>query len=274
LPHAQKLAERFAGDERVRVVAVATAFEKEEYPFMADEEKIKARLKQDGQTFPVMRDKDEKTVRILGLQGSYGTPLTLVLDAEGIVRWHGFNATEATAKAVDETVDSLLASFFVPVIPDLAAPLRDYDKGAYGRAYKAAQRLIADERTEESLRTQAQLVIAHVDAAVPRLTAQAQAKRTAGHPAAADEALAHLVKAFKETPGAAEAEAQWKALKADAAFQKELKLEKELDKQLARLEKDRERNAKSVAKKLDGLLEDATGTPLETRVREARAALD
>ena len=64
LPHAQKSLERFRGDDRVAVVAICTAFEKDKYPWMADEEGVKKRLKQEGWTFPVMRDREEKTVRI------------------------------------------------------------------------------------------------------------------------------------------------------------------------------------------------------------------
>ena len=50
LPEAEKIHKLYADDERVRVVAVATAFEKEQYPWMADEDKIRARLKAEGWT--------------------------------------------------------------------------------------------------------------------------------------------------------------------------------------------------------------------------------
>ena len=78
LPHAQKLFEKHAGDGRVRIVAVATAFEKAHYPWMADESKIVGRLRSEGWKFPVMRDKDEQSVRKVGMGGRYGTPMTVV----------------------------------------------------------------------------------------------------------------------------------------------------------------------------------------------------
>ena len=75
--------ERFKDDERVRVVAVATAFEKSQYPWMADEKKIREALKQQGLEFPVMRDEEEKSVHLVGVGNRYGTPMTLVLDPDG-----------------------------------------------------------------------------------------------------------------------------------------------------------------------------------------------
>ncbi|GEM_PF-4397332 len=108
LPAAQKMHEEYRDDTRLRVLAIATAFEKAQYPVMADEDKIKGALKQAGYTFPVMRDKDEESVKILRFAGTYGTPMTVVVDAEGVVRWHGFNASPESVKEIHDLVAKLL----------------------------------------------------------------------------------------------------------------------------------------------------------------------
>ena len=108
LPEAQKLFAQYEGDDRVRVVAVATAFEKDQYPWMADEDRIRARFKSEGWKFPVMRDPDEKIIHKFGFGGRAGTPTTIVIDREGIVRWHGFNTNRKTADQVAATVEELL----------------------------------------------------------------------------------------------------------------------------------------------------------------------
>ena len=235
-------------------------------------------MKQEGLEFPVMRDKDEQTVKIVGMGGSYGTPLTIVLDADGIVRWHGFNATAETAAQVDAVLEELLASFFVAQIPDLLRDLSDYAKGKYASAYKKARRFLADDGASETLKAQSQRVIDNIDAAVERQRVQAEQKRARGRPSAAQDTLDQALTAFKGTPKAEELVALQKAWKTDKAFKAERKAEKELEKVMAKFAKDlpkgRARAAKSARKKLEKLLEVCAGGPLEARVRKALAALD
>ena len=271
LPHAQRLHERFAGDERVRVVAVATAFEKEEYPWMADEAQIRRTLEQKGWTFPVMRDTDaEQIVRTLTLNGRTGTPMTLVVDAAGIVRWHAFNGTDDTARSVDETVERLLESFYVPALPNLDPRLASYAKGNYGPAYKAARRALDDADTAEELKAQAETVLAHLEAGVTRLVEESAGKRERGFPAAAQEKLEAAVKIFRGVPRAADADQALRALKGDAAFRTELKAEKELEKVLTKLAVPDAKRA-PLAKKLQKLADTYGETPVGPRIEAARA---
>lgn len=226
LPHAQKLYEAHGKDERVRIVAVATAFEKEEYPWMADEQQIKAALDKKGWTFPVMRDAEEQSVRIVGMGNSYGTPMTLVLDAEGTVRWHGFNATHETATSVAKTLDRLLESFWVPTIPDLPRALSDYAKGGYGKAWTAAQRILATDGAPDDDTAAATRVVENLTAGVERFLARSAAALDAGRPA---EAMASLEEAEDVFGAAAQAaKARRVELRTDDAFKKELAGEKRL----------------------------------------------
>jgi len=259
LPHAQKLFERHGEDERVRVVAVATAFEKDKYPFMGDEAQIKARLAQEGWRFPVMRDMDEKSVRIVGMGNSYGTPMTVVLDGEGVVRWHGFNATPETSASVAAKVDELLASFFVPAIKDLPRELADYAKGNYEKAWRAAQRIVGADGKDAELVEAAERVVENLSTGVGRFLAKSDAAVEAGRPA---KALAHLEEAEKIFGAAAgEAKQRRSALKTDPAVKMELAGEK----RLAALEADAA-TPKARAKSLLGRVKSLQKTHGETRL--------
>lgn len=239
LPHAQKLSERFRGDDRVAVVAICTAFEKDKYPWMADEDGVKKRLKQEGWTFPVMRDRDEKSVRILGFNGRYGTPTTLVLDGAGTVRWHGFNTSDKTAGQVDATVEELLASFWVSPIADLDPRFKAYEKGDYGKAWALAQRLLTSDSTKPAMQEQAQRVVDNIETGMKRLVAGAREKRTAGEPAAAKAKLDEAQRVFKGCgPSLKELATAWRK---DRAFTQELRLEK----QIAKLEAKAAKSAKA-----------------------------
>ncbi|MEZ6196125.1 MAG: TlpA disulfide reductase family protein [Planctomycetota bacterium] len=228
LPHAQKLFERFRGDERVAVVAIATAFEKEQYPWMADEAGIKKRLESEKWTFPVMRDAEEKSVKILGFGGSYGTPTTVVLDAEGTVRWHDFNATAETAGQVDATVEALLASFFVAAIPDLSPRLASYEKGDYGKAWALASKLADSDQTEAELAAQCRLVLANIETGTKRMVDRAKQRREEGYPGEAKEKLDEAARVFKGCGDTvSDLQAEWRR---DRAFAEELRLEKSVAK--------------------------------------------
>ncbi len=269
LPHAQKLYERFAGDDRVRIVAVATAFEKEEYPWMADEAKIRQALKQNGWEFPVMRDiEEEQIVRVLTLGRRTGTPMTLVVDTEGVVRWHDFNGTAETAKTVDETVERLLESFYVPAIEDLDPKLSAYAKGKYGTAWKAAKRIVDTDDVPDPLRAQAEAVLSNLDAGIARQITASTTRRERGFPIEALQNLEAAVKMFRGVPTVKDAEAAVSALKRDRDFAMEQKIEKELEKILRKLA-DPDAKRSPLAKKLTKLLENHRETPLGPRIQEA-----
>ncbi|MFQ5844186.1 MAG: peroxiredoxin family protein [Planctomycetota bacterium] len=273
LPHAQKLYERFQRDGRVRVVAVATAFEKEQWPWMADEDKIRQALRQKGWEFPVMRDEEEQTVRILGLRGTYGTPMTLVVDPFGVVRWHNFNGTARTARQVEETVDELLESFYVPPIDGLLPKLKAYAQGRYGAAYKRASAVLEAEDPPEELREQARRVLSNLEAGVKRLVEESAVRRRRGHPGAALDRLQKAVMLFEGVPQAGAAARKLKELKADWAFKKERRAEQALDKVLARLAKPNA-SRKSAQKKLRRMLASYEDTPLARRIAAALRALE
>ncbi len=264
LPRAQKLYEKYKGDERVSVVAVATAFEKDQYPWMADEEKILSALRQNKWEFPVMRDKDEASVRIVGLKGTYGTPMTLVIDPGGIVRWHDFNGTAETADAVDATVDRLLESFYVAPIADLDGKLKAYAAGQFGKAYAAAKGLADADGTPEPLVAQAREVMKSIDEGVQRLVTGAQGKRAAGFPEKAKGLLETAAKVFAGVPSAESAAALWKSWKSDSSFAKELKAEAALDKALAKPHPKPEAQRKSLEK----LAATYAGTPVAARIQQ------
>jgi hypothetical protein len=273
LPHAQKLYERFKRDERVRVVAVATAFEKAQWPWMADEDKIRQALRQNGWEFPVMRDRDEQTVKILGLRGRYGTPMTLVVDPFGVVRWHNFNGSAQTARQVDETVEKLLESFYVAPITNLSPKLKAYAQGKYAVAYKQAQAVMESEDAPAELRDQAAQVVRNLEAGVKRLVEESESKRSRGYPGSAQERLQKAVKLFKGVPEAGAAATRLKALKTDAAFTKELRAEKALEKVLAKLSRPNA-NKKSARKKLRAMQKSYEDTPLVRRIAVALRDLE
>jgi thiol-disulfide isomerase/thioredoxin len=263
LPHAQKLYERFQKDERVAVVAICTAFEKEKYPFMADEDGVKKRLKSEAWNFPVMRDKDEKTVKILGFKGRYGTPTTVVIDGAGTVHWHGFNSTAETAAQVDAKVEELLASFWVAPIPDLNPRFMSYAKGQYGKAWTLANRLLESDSTKPELMDEAKTVVLNIQTGMKRLAEEARAKRAAGEPAAAKAKLDEARKIFKGCGSLLpDLDKEWRK---DRAFAKELRFEKAivtLEKKAAKSPKARA-SIQGQATRLHGKI---LGTPLATRL--------
>ncbi len=269
LPHAQKLFAQYEGDARVRVVAVATAFEKDTYPWMADEEKIRERLRAEGWKFSVMRDADEKIIHKFGVGGSAGTPTTIVLDRSGIVRWHGFNTSPETAGEVAKTVEELLDSFFVAPIasflPDLQKIGRSYVTGKYGRAYSGAKKLLDQQDAAAATREQAQLILDNLERGVESLIEESAKRREAGYPSIARERLELAVRLFKSVPKADEADANLAAWKKDSAFQEELKGEKDLAKVEAVAENPKV-DKEVIRKRLAELREKYAGTPIVNRI--------
>ncbi|GEM_PF-598517 len=270
LPEAQKLYARYKGDERVRIVAIATAFEKAQYPWMADEARIRQTLQEKKWEFPVMRDvPEEKAVRTLSLTGGSGTPLTLVMDPQGIVRWHDFNSTPAASKQIADLVESLLESFYVPALGETATALKPaakaYASGDYAKAYAGASALLKQEGATEDAKTQAGTLLKNLEDGAGRLTEAARVRLEAGHPADALARLEKAAKLFRGVPKAQEAVDLLKSWKADAAVVKDLKAERELEKAQAELKADRQ----GLAKRLKKLLETYKGTRVAPRIEAA-----
>ena len=269
LPHAQKLYEEYKSDERVRVVAVATAFEKEKYPWMADMAKIRARLKTEGWKFPVMRDKNEDIINSFSIGTRAGTPTTVVMDRTGEIRWHGFNTTKKTAAEVTALVTKLAAEFYVdPVesfLPELSKVGVAYTKGKYDKAHKLAAKLIAAKKTSDEAREQAEVVVANLNGGVQRLIDDSKNLRKAGYPSSAQKSLERAAKMFKKVPKLKEAMAALAALKSDVNFKRELTAEKTLLKVQASIGKPKADKA-ALRKQLDNLRESCRGLPIFRRI--------
>lgn len=109
MPHAQRLHERFADDPRVHVQAIATALHKDKRPEIADDLTIVSTLRSNGWTMPTMRDAYDDVCDRLPVGEYAGTPTALVVDADGIIRWHGFHSSDEATQAIRATVERLIA---------------------------------------------------------------------------------------------------------------------------------------------------------------------
>ncbi len=268
LPAAQKLMESYAKDSRVVVVGVATAFEKDQHPEMADLEKIRAELATNHLSFPVMRDREEKSVQLVGLAGKYGTPMTLVLDTTGVVRWHGFNATPETATAVAKMVDELIQTFWVDRIDPLPPELEYYSKGDLPRAAATARGILADTSADPKLRAVAEQVDRNLEAGAKRILDDGLELRRTGFPARAQAKLENAVKVFAVTSAAIEAAKALQVWRDDATFKGEIAAEKQLEIALAPLSKPKHEVAKVVAQ-LEKLRALHADKPIAGRIQRA-----
>ncbi|KAF0244487.1 MAG: hypothetical protein FD180_2448 [Planctomycetota bacterium] len=268
--------EKYKGDARVRVVAVATAFEKDKYPFMSDEGKIREMLKQKKYEFAVMRDRDEKSVRMFGVGNSYGTPMTVVLDREGVVRWHGFNGQAETAKAIEDTVAKLVAAYDAPAMEikdkGLAACAKAYAAGDFGKAYTEAKAASGKVSVSADGRAEAMAVMKALEEASAKAMAEAQAKRDGGHPADALARLERMGKTYKGVPKTQDPADLLKKWKADDEMKKEQKAEEGLNAILAALGAPNADPA-VLAKDLDKLAETHRGTKVAERIKSLSALL-
>ncbi|MCK6439613.1 MAG: hypothetical protein L6Q71_05365 [Planctomycetes bacterium] len=147
MPHAQKLYEQYKDNPDIVILVVHTAFEKKQYPWMADEERLKKHLKEKGWTMPVARDKDEQCInKVFGL----GTSSALVIDPSGVIRYHGYNGKEGEKidKLLEEQL-SVLQDVTVPAPYDvdecLSSVLGLMQDGKYTDALKQAELVAAAE---------------------------------------------------------------------------------------------------------------------------------
>ena len=95
-------------------MAVNTAFEKDRYPAMGDENRTKKHIKQKGWTMPMARDKDEACIRkVFG----FGTPTAFILSASGVVLRHGV-ITQKHFQSFDETFEKAIAKLEEVDVPE------------------------------------------------------------------------------------------------------------------------------------------------------------
>ncbi len=165
MPHLQKLYEKYQDNPNVIILAINTAFEKEQYPWMADEEQTKLRLQQKKWTMPVARDKDEATVKSLRLphwevegKDAYGTPQAFVLNAAGVVVAHSWNYSKKLGKKLDSAFEQALAELDGVSVPtprkvdeSLQGIAQKLENKEYHNAFQEAQELLSQGGSEESV---------------------------------------------------------------------------------------------------------------------------
>jgi hypothetical protein len=273
LPHAQRLVDRYRGDARVVVVGIATAFEKEDYPFMADVGGIATGLREQGWQFPVMRDaEDERVVLALRPGERTGTPMTLVVDADGLVRWHGFNGNTETAREIDQAVEAQLEQFYVaPPAPSVTVELvpaaAEFARKNYGQARDLAQAVFSQSSASSETRDCAATIIAAIDAGPERLAKRAEVLLSPGYPTRALAALEEGLGIFRGVPAASAITNRIKAWKASANVRRSLAAEREMVRICSSLAQAREKDRAGLLKRLQTLAKNYEDTAVAARIR-------
>ena len=109
MPSAQRLYERYADDPRVHVQTIATALHKDKRPDIAEDTTIRGTLRSNGWTVPTMRDAHDDICDRIPVGEYAGTPTALVIDEQGVIRWHGFHSSDEATAALHAMVERLLA---------------------------------------------------------------------------------------------------------------------------------------------------------------------
>lgn len=101
-PTLQKMSDHYKGDDEVAFVAIQTVFE----GFGSNSpSKVAAMAKRYGFTFPMGHSgTQEKRSTVMRNYRTGGTPWTIIIDREGVVRYNDYHITPAKAK---ELIDSL-----------------------------------------------------------------------------------------------------------------------------------------------------------------------
>jgi len=273
LPLLQKLSEKHAKEPRVALLGIATDWPKGAVAGAADDAKVRAELASKRFYFRVMRDHDGAVAKALALGGQSGAPRTVVLDRDGIVRWHGSVRSADDAAKVDALVDELLKWYWVAPIAGLPAELDAYAKGDLPKAAATARRIASDAAASAELKAAAAKVDAAIEAGARKLLDDAQAARQAGFADRARDQLERCGKVFAVVPSATAAATLLEQWKADKLFQRELAGEVLLRKTMERLSQPKDVRA-SVRKRLDELATLYHDTALVPRIAQARATLD
>lgn len=273
LPTAQKLATQYAKDPRVAVIGVATAFPPAEKAAALVDADVRTALAAKRIYVPVMRDRTGSAVQAVALGGAVGVPRTLLIDAEGIVRWHGSNTTAESAAAIEQEVARLLAAFWVEPIANLPVELESYSRGDLPKAGSTARRINNDAKADPALKAVAAQVEKNLEAGAKKLLDAGRALRAEGFPARAQEKLENAVKIFAVVPSAIEAGRLLQQWKEDKVFRRELAGEALMVNALELLGSPKDLR-RQVRERLEKYVVTYADTAIAPRVQKALASLD
>jgi thiol-disulfide isomerase/thioredoxin len=272
LPAAQQLMDLHKDDDRFRVVGVATAFEKVEHPEMADESLMRRELAAKKYTMAVMRDRDERSIRLVGTKEGVGTPMTLVVGPDGVVRWHNFDDSPQSAKAVREVVKKLLQEYDVPPIEPLPPQLESYRKRDFASASIFATQIRQNSTSPKELRAAADQVVENLAGAIAARLKWVDQKRARGLPADAQRMLDTALRIFDKVPAAKALVDRRNEWKNDPKFAKELAAAAEVETILAEVADPDAEKAKLVAA-LQKVEKSCPKTPVAERIERELARL-
>lgn len=267
-----KLAEQHKDDERVFAAAVATTWPAEGGGPSADDAAVRQALVSRRFFLPVMRDRGSASLPLLSLAGAVGTPRTLVLDAEGVVRLHGSNTGPESAAALEATVARLLRAFWVEPIEGLPPPLDVYMRGDLPRAGAAARKILADAEADPALRALAEQVDRNLEAGAKKLLDHGLKLRAAGYPGRARTKLENSVRVFAITPSAIEAARLLQLWRDDPLFKREAAGEVLLGRALALTSRPTD-TRDAMRERLERLARTHGDTALGPRIQAALASL-
>ncbi len=273
LPRAQELATRYAEDSRVAVVGIATAFPAAANAAARSDADMRTALAAKRIYVPVMRDRDSLAVQTVALGGAVGVPRTLVVDAEGIVRWHGSNTTEESAAAIRQEVARLLAAYWVEPIENLPTELDAYTRGDLPKAGAAARRISNDAKADPALKAIAAQVEQNLEKGARKLLDTGLSLRSAGFPGRAKEKLENAVKIFAVVPAAIEASRVLQEWGEDKVFKRELAGESLMNNALAMLASPKDLR-RQVRERLEKYSVTYADTALAPRLQKALASLN
>ncbi len=273
LPAAQQLAVTYEKDARVKVVGIATAWPRVEGAPALVDTNVRAALAAARIYLPVMRDRDSAAIQRIGLGGVIGTPRTLLVDAEGIVRWHGSNTTPESNESLKKALARLIDSFWVEPIADLPPALATYGTGDLPKAGAAARRIVNDPKADPALKAVAEQIEKNLENGAKKLVTSAKELRAAGYPGRARTKLDNAVKIFAVVPSAIEAARLHQTWKDDKSFQRELAGEVLLENAIELLGKPKDLRAE-VRGRLEKYVVTFANTAIAPRIEKALAALN
>ena len=272
LPALKVLAEKHAKEPRLQLFGVATALPGAAAADGGDDMTLRTMLASKRAYFPVMRDPVGAVAKQLALAGAVGTPRTIVIDAAGMVCWHGAVDTAESAAAVDAAVTTALARFWVEPIADLPGELAAFAKGDFAAAVSAARRLAADAKATPELKAKAEQVVQAMEGAARKLLDSAKALRAEGYPAFAKAALEDASKVFTLVPAATEAGKLLTEWAADRTFRRELSGELQLKLSMKLLERPKD-SVESLRKRFEKFMVTYGDTAIAPRIKAAQARL-
>lgn len=222
LPHAKELYTKYK-DKGLTVVGIWSILSDEgrQKPEMAQ-----AWLQMMQLPFPVAKDRGHATIEHYPIIGKYTTPMTIVIDREGVIRYHemGYEPPQKQAvadcveKYIGQDPDETAASKAVTKSVELG--LKAQEQGDFAAAYaalKRAQEVIEGKRAEVApeLAEKVTLAIAQIEAQAQVALDAAAALFEAKKFPEAEAAFKEVVATFAGTPSAKEATDKLAALGKD-----------------------------------------------------------